>query len=101
MKIHKGDTVKVMMGRDKGKSGKVTHVYPKLNAVKIEGVNEFKKHKKARTATESSEIITISKPLAVSKVSLIDEKSKKPTRVGYKTEKSGKTRISKKSGQKI
>lgn len=101
MKIKKGDTIKVMIGKDKGKIAKVTHVLPKENSVKVEGINEFKKHKKARMATETSEIITISKPLHVSKVSLVEGKSQKTTRVGYKTEKGEKVRISRKTGSKI
>ncbi len=101
MKIKKGDTIKVMIGKDKGKIGKVTHAYPKENSVKVEGVNEFKKHKKARVATETSEVVTISKPLHVSKVALVEGKSQKTTRTGYKIEKSGKLRISKKTGSKI
>jgi len=101
MKIKVGDTVQVMMGRDKGKTGKVTKVFSKENAVLVEGVNEYKRHKKARMPQESSEIITISKPLAASKVALLDPKTKKPTRVGYKIEKNKKVRIAKKSGEKI
>lgn len=101
MKVKKGDTVQIMIGRDKGRKGKVTRVLPKEKKVIVEGVNEFKRHKKARMPQESSEIITISKPLPVSKVALIDTKTKKPTRVGYDISKKDKVRISKKSGQKI
>lgn len=101
MKIHKGDTVQVMIGKDKGKTGEVFRVLPSKGMVYVQNVNQYKRHFKSRVRDQKSEIITVTKPLHVSKVSLIDPKKKKPTRVGFKTVKGEKTRISKKSGQSI
>lgn len=101
MKIKKGDLVLVTTGKDKGKTGKVEKVFTKLNKVSIEGMNEFKRHLKSRTQGQASEIKTIYKPIDISNVALLDPKSKKPTRVGYKVEKESKTRIARASGQAV
>lgn len=101
LKFKKGDVVAVMTGKDKGKTGKIERVFPKRFMVIVEGVNQYKKHVKARTTSEKSEIVTITKPMHVSKVSLIDPKTKKPSRIGYVFVKGEKVRISKKSGGKI
>lgn len=101
LKFKKGDIVAVMVGKDKGKTGKVERVFPKRFMVVVEGVNQYKKHLKARTANQKSEIVTITKPLHVSKLSFIDPKTKKPSRVGYIFVKGEKVRVSKKSGEKI
>ena len=101
MKIHKGDTVQVMIGKDKGKTGEVFRVLPDKDMVFVQNVNQYKRHFKSRMKDQKSEIITITKPLHVSKVSLIDPKKKKPARVGFKMVKGEKTRVSRMSGQKI
>lgn len=93
MKIIKNDTVKVMSGKDAGKTGKVERVFEKEMKVLVEGVNEFKRHLKARSQSQPAEIITITKPLAASSVQLVCPKCKKPTRVGFKTDKGEKMRI--------
>ncbi len=96
MKLKTGDTIKVLIGKDRGKSGKIEKVFPSKNAVLVENVNQFKKHIKARTQNQKSEIITITKSLPVSNVTLICPKCKKPTRVGFIFEKDKKVRICKK-----
>jgi len=101
MKIHKGDTVQIMIGKDKGKTGSVIKVFPSKNMVVVENMNQYKKHIKSRQQGQKSEIVTISKPLNVSKVSLIDPKKKKPTRTGYKIVKGVKERISRMSKEKV
>jgi large subunit ribosomal protein L24 len=101
LKIKKGDTVQVMMGKDKGKRGEVMRVFPLKGMVLVENINQFKRHIKSRMQGQKSEIVTLSKPLPVSKVSLIDPKKKKPTRVGYKIVKGEKERIGRMSGEKI
>jgi large subunit ribosomal protein L24 len=101
MKIHKGDTVQIMIGKDKGKKGEVMKVLPSKGMVLVENINQYKKHIKSRQQGQKSEIVTITKPLNVSKVSLIDPKKKKPTRVGYKIVKGKKERIGRLSGEKI
>ena len=101
LKIKKGDTVQVMIGKDKGKKGEVVKVLPLKSMVVFENVNQYKRHIKSRMQGQKSEIVTITKPLHVSKVSLLDPKKKKPTRAGYKIVKGQKERIGKLSGEKI
>ena len=102
MKIKKGDTVKILMGKDAGKTGKVEVVKMSLDSVIIPGINEFKRHVKSRVQNEPSEITTITKPILASKVALICPKCKKPTRVGFMLNKSGKkVRICRKCKKEI
>lgn len=101
MKIHKGDTVQVMIGKDKGKKGEVVKVLPSKGMVMVDNINQYKRHIKGRQQGQKSEIVTITKPLHVSKVSLLDPKKKKPARAGYKIEKGKKERISRMSKEVI
>lgn len=101
LKIKKGDTVQVMLGRDKGKEGTVERVLSAQSMVIVEGINQVKKHLKSRAQGQKSEIVTLTKPIAIAKVSLIDPKKKKPTRVGFKIEKGKKIRIGRLSGEQI
>lgn len=96
MKIKKGDEVKVLVGKDKGKTGKVEKVLRKTQEVLVSGVNQFKRHVKARSEREKSEVKTIIKPLAVSKIALVCPKCHKPTRVGYMVQKDEKKRMCRK-----
>lgn len=90
MKLQKNDLVQIMMGKDKGKTGKVERVLPTDHKVVVEGVNQFKRHLKARVSGQQSEIVIITKPLPVSNVALICPNCKKPTRIGYMVGKDGK-----------
>lgn len=101
MKYKKGDLVIVTAGKDKGKIGKIEKVLTKENKVIVEGVNQYKRHVKARSEGQKSEIITITKPLPISNIAFFDQKTKKPTRLGYKVEKGIKVRISKVSGEEV
>lgn len=101
MKLKKGDEIKVTKGKDKGKGGKIDTVLPKIAKVLVLGINEYKRHVKARTQNQKSEIVTITKPLPVSNVMLICPKCHKPTRVGYIIANGEKKRICKKCEQKI
>jgi len=101
MKLQKGDQVKIVTGKDKGKEGKVERVFTKENKVLIPDVNQYKKHIKAKTQNQKSEIITITKPLPVSSVALICPKCKKQTRVGYIVDKDKKVRICRKCSAKL
>lgn len=101
MKIKKGDKIVVLTGKDKGSKGEVLKVYPADSKVLVQGINLVKKHQ-AATPTTPGGIIPVERPLHVSNVSLIDPKSDKPTRVGYKVAKDGtKTRIARRSGEVI
>ena len=101
MKIKKGDTVRVSSGKDAGKSGKVESVSTKTQMVLVTNINQYKRHVKAKTPQQKSEIVTITKPLHVASVALICPKCKKPTRVGYKILKDDKTRVCRKCGQEF
>lgn len=99
MKIRKDDNVIMLAGKDKGKKGKVLKAIPSENKVIVEGINILKRHRKARKEGQKGEVLEIAAPVDVSNVALIE--GGKAVRVGYKAEGDKKTRISKKSGQKI
>lgn len=101
MKLKKGDNVKVIRGKDKGKTGKIDKVFPKKDKVLIANVNLFKRHLKARSQGQPSEIVTLTKPLYEENVILVCPKCHKETRVGYKIEKQIKSRICKKCKSEI
>lgn len=106
MKIKKGDTVKVISGKNLGKEGKVLKVYPKLDKVIVEGVNIIKKHAKPTQSNPDGGIMEYEAPFHVSNVMIVEKKTG-VTRVGYKTiteivkkeEKTRKVRYSKKTGE--
>jgi|SRR5687767_9915856 large subunit ribosomal protein L24 len=102
LRITKGDTVRVMRGDDKGKTGEVMRVYTKTGRVTIKGVNVVKRHRKARKAEEQSGIIELEAPIHVSNVMLMDPKKGVATRVRVRIDEDGtKERISIKSGDAI
>ena len=101
MKIKKGDMVKVIAGKDKGKTGKVLRTYPKDNKVVVEGVNIQTKHAKA-TRNTPAEIKHIEGPIDASNVMYYDTKAKQASRVGYKVKEDGtKSRVFVKTGKTI
>ncbi len=100
MKIKKGDIVKVISGKSRGKEGKVLSTNPLMDKIIIEGINKVKRHKKrtGNDATQAGGIIEVEAPIHVSNVMLLDGKSGKTTRIGYKIDKDGKKkRYAKKS----
>ena len=102
MKLRKGDKVIVISGKEKGKIGTIQKVLPLENKVIIEGVNILKKSQKPTQANPKGGIIEIFGALDASKVAFYDEKSKKPTKLGYKVSKDGdKVRFVKKTGKEI
>ncbi len=100
-RIKKGDTVYVNAGNDKGKTGKVLSVDLAKQRVIVEGVNMVSKHTKPNAKQPQGGIIKQEAPIHVSNLNLIDPKSGKPTRVGFKVEGDKKVRIAKKSGEEI
>ena len=98
MKVKKNDTVLVITGKDAGKTAKVLAALPKANKVVVEGVNEQKKHKKARGAQEVSTIATQAGPIDASNVMVVCTVCNKATRVAYDIEGDKKARICKKCG---
>jgi large subunit ribosomal protein L24 len=102
IRLKKGDLVVVRAGKYKGKTGKITATHPRENKVTVEGVNIVKKHVKPNQQHPQGDIVEITKPIWVSKVSIIEATSKKPTRIGYKLGEDGtKTRIYKSTGKEI
>lgn len=101
MRIKKDDKVKILAGKDKGKTGKVLAILAGKNKVTVEGVNLLYKNMRPKKQGEKGQKIQYPAPLNVSNVALIDPKNNKPTRVGYKFENKRKIRISKKSKQAI
>ena len=103
-KIKKGDNVFILSGKDKGKTGKVLKIIKMKNLEDkaiVEGVNIAKKHTK-QSATQKGGIESIEMPLFICKLSLVDPKTSKPSRVGFKFLKDGKKiRYSKKSGETL
>lgn len=93
MKIKTNDQVKVLSGKDKGKTGKVLQVFKAEQKIVVEGLNKIKKHLKSKSKTEPGQVIELSSPFAVSKVMLICSKCGKTTRVGYKMDGDRKKRV--------
>lgn len=104
MKIKKGDTVKVLSGKDRGKQGVVKLTLPKVGKIVVEGVNLVKRHKKEQsenTGAKKRGIQEFEAPIPSSKVMLLDPKTGKTTRVGYKIINNKKVRIAIKSNTEI
>lgn len=101
MKIKKGDNVKVIVGKDKGKTGIVERVFPKDSKVLVTGVNQYKRHLKSRARGQKSEIVTLTKPLPSSSVALVCPKCTKSTRVGFMIVNDKKVRFCKKCEEVI
>lgn len=103
MKIKKGDTVKVIAGKDKGKTGTVLTTLRDTDQVIVESINVVKRHTKNRRSRSQGQIIEKSMPLHVSNVALMD--GEKPVRVGYEFEGEGekqkKVRVARPTGKKL
>lgn len=99
MYLKKGDKVIVISGRDKGKVGEIQKVLPRTNRVVVDGVNVRKKHQKPTQQNPQGSVVEVYAPIHASNVMIVDPKTKKPTRVGYKVVKDKKVRFAKKSGQ--
>ena len=100
-RIRKGDTVYVNAGNDKGKTGKVLAMDLAKQRAIVEGINIVSKHTKPNAKQPQGGIIKQEAPIHISNLNLIDPKSGKPTRVGFKVEGDKKVRIAKKSGEEI
>lgn len=100
-KIKKGDTVVVLTGRDKGKSGEVIRMMPEDNKALVRGINMVRRHQK-QTQTQEAGIVAKEAPIHVSNIALADPKDGKATRVGFKVQEDGtKVRVAKRSGDLI
>lgn len=99
-KIKKGDSVVVLSGKDKGRTGTVLQVLPKDGKVVVEGVNVATKHRKPTQANPQGGIDRVAAPMAISKVAVAD-KDGKPTRVRFEVKDGKKVRVAVKSGETI
>ena len=100
-KIKKGDTVVVLSGKDKGKTGEVTAAMPKDGKVVVSGVNVAVRHTKPSQTNPQGGLTRFEAPMHVSKVAIADPKSGKPTRVRFEVQDGKKVRVAVKSGEKI
>lgn len=102
IKLKKGDTVVVLSGKYKGKTGKVLATHPELNKVTVEGINIVKRHTKPNREHPQGGIIEMTKPIWVSKVAAYEPTAKKPSKIGVKVGKDGaKTRVYKRTGKEM
>ena len=101
MRIKKGDTVQILSGNDKGKTGEVLEVIPKADKIIVKGINIRKKHVKPRKQGEEGGIISIESAIPSAKANVVCSKCGKATKVGYSEEKDKKIRICKKCGAKL
>jgi len=96
MKLHKGDQVKITSGKDRGKTGTILRALPDEEKVLLEGLNVFKKRSRPRRQGEKGQMVSVPRPMPVSKVMLICSVCKEPTRVGFRIEGKAKVRYCKK-----
>ncbi|MCB8836847.1 50S ribosomal protein L24 [Aurantimonas sp. VKM B-3413] len=100
-KIRKGDTVVVLAGKDKGRSGEVMKMMPKDDKALVRGVNMVKRHQR-QTASQEAGIISKEAPIHLSNLAVADPKDGKATRIGFKILEDGtKVRVAKRSGEEI
>ena len=101
MRIKKGDTVQVLSGNDKGKTGEVLEVMPKIGKIIVKGVNIRKRHIKPRKQGDEGGIIPVECSIFSAKVNVVCPKCNKPTKIGYEMDKDKKVRVCKKCGAKL
>jgi large subunit ribosomal protein L24 len=101
MKIKTNDQVKIIQGKDRGKTGKVIQVFRAENKVVVEGMNKIKKHLRAKKQGEKGQTIELSAPITGSNVMLVCTKCQAPTRIGYKFEGDKKMRVCRKCKEVI
>jgi large subunit ribosomal protein L24 len=101
-RIRKGDQVEVISGEEKGKRGEVMRVLPKEGRAIVQGLRLVSRHQKPRGVGQPGGIVEQEAPLHLSKLALIDPKTDRPTRVGFRLAEDGnKVRFAKKSGERI
>ncbi len=105
MKLKKGDQVKIISGKERGKSGAIISVFPEKSRITVEGINLYKKRVRPKQQGQKGETVLVARPFAASNAMIICSNCKKQTRVGFQVETSAvsgqKTRICKKCGAKI
>lgn len=101
MKIKKNDVVKMLAGKDRGKTGKVTRVFPEEKKVTVENLNLVKKHNRPRREGEKGQRVEVPRRVDISNVALVCPKCGKAARVGYSISSQEKHRICKKCEEEI
>jgi large subunit ribosomal protein L24 len=102
IRLKRGDTIVVRAGKEKGKTGKIVATHPSENKVTVEGLNIVKKHVKPTRTNPQGGIVELTKPIWVSKVSIVEPTSKKPSRIGFTFDKEGKkVRVFKRTDKEI
>jgi large subunit ribosomal protein L24 len=96
MDIKKGDTVKILSGKDRGKTGTVLHAFPKASRVSVEGVNLYKKRSRPKRQGQKGETVMVVRPMHISKVMLVCKVCKRPARIGHRIEGGSRVRYCKK-----
>lgn len=102
MKIHKGDLVMILTGKDRGKRGRIKEVLPRRSRVVVEGANFVKRHRKPRGQMDQGGIIEFEAPIHISNVMLVCPRCKEPARIGYEfLPEGGKARICRSCGEAV
>ena len=96
MKLKKGDNIKIISGKDRGKTGVVLTVFPEKGKISVDGLNMFKKRSRPKKQGEKGQTVDVPRSFAASKAMLICRDCKKPTRLGYRVEGNKKVRYCKK-----
>ena len=101
MKLKKNDNVIMLGGKDKGKKGKIIHVFSDTNKIVVEGLNLIKKHTRARKQGQKGQVVAKERAVDASAVALVCKSCDKPTRLGYKIDGDNKVRICKKCKSEV
>lgn len=101
LKFKKGDKVKVLLGKDRGREGEIEKVLKKEGTVLVPDLNIYKKHVKGGVTGQKSGIYEVPRPIPFNKLALVCPKCKKPTRVGFKEVDGEKVRVCKKCNREI
>ncbi|OGY62802.1 MAG: 50S ribosomal protein L24 [Candidatus Harrisonbacteria bacterium RIFCSPHIGHO2_01_FULL_44_13] len=101
MHIHKNDTVQIIAGKNRGKTGKVIRVDAEKAAILVEGLNVYKKHSRPKRQGEKGEIVNVSRPLNISNAMLVCPNCSRPAKVGFRYENQVKIRYCKKCKGRI
>jgi large subunit ribosomal protein L24 len=101
LSIKKNDTVKIIAGKDKGKTGKIIKAIPSVRRAVVEGINLYKKHVRPKREGEKGQVITVPRSLDISNVQLVCPSCGKPTRISYVIEGKNKSRVCKKCKSRI
>jgi large subunit ribosomal protein L24 len=96
MKLKKGDTIKILSGKDRGRTGTVLRSLPESDSIVVEGLNLFKKRSRSKKQGEAGQTVMVARPFKVSRAMLICASCKMPTRVGFRMEGARKVRYCKK-----